>query len=221
MIRVLDREGRTVCFLDGDNAIPRDDSGKVIGERSGNDEHTTDLTRCAARWMTGQRALLDLGVTDVTQPATQADFGIASLDRECVADVVSPIKYVKKISGYWYTENVSDSLQLVIANVDLGGAPPGVGPGFTRSNRTLFTTNSRALATHLPREVLANADFDLKARATRRLVEALRLSREARVATLLTTAANFAASNRVAASAKWNGGSGLPLTDLFSALGKS
>jgi hypothetical protein len=218
MLIVRDAQGRILCRLEGDDATPRDEAGKVIAQRAGKDSETKTLTRLAAHWMSGGPALLDLGPSDVLKPGTEAEYSIPDSTMGCVADRVSPVKFVKHDQGYWYTENVGDAIQLVITTVDTVGDPPELSPGYTA---TLFRTVGYALRVKLPRELLGNADFDLKKRATRRLCEALRLSREARVATLLTTSANYLAANRIAASAKWNSTTGAPLTDLFKALAAS
>jgi len=214
MIRVRDARGRVLFHLEGDDAIPRDSAGKILAERAGADDETTKLTRLAARWMRGQ-ALLDLGPGDVLEPSMQADFGIPESD--CIGDIVSPIRFVKRSHGYYFLENVADTIQLVVADVAAsGGNPVEVQPGFTA---TKFTTVGRALAAKIPREVAGNADFDLKKRVLRRLVQALRLGRENRLAKLLTTSTNWAAGNRITAVAKWNGGATAnPLTDIFAAL---
>jgi len=207
--------GRPLAFLDGDRL--RDDSGKPVAERAGDDKQTLKLADRAAAWMVGRQVLMDLGMPDVALPATQADLGIPAL--ECVADQVSPIKYVPHDRGYFFYENVGDAVQLVIGNGTEAGAMTEVNLAVSKTN---FTTNGYALAAKLPRQLVANADFDVKKRVTRRLCEALRLGRETRVASLMTTSSSYAAGNVNAAVAKWNGGvNPTPLTDLFKALAAS
>lgn len=209
------RTGRPIGYIDGD--VARDTSGKVVGEASDTEDESVRLAKSAATWMDGRQVLMDLAPTDVSTPSVQADFGIPSGD--CIADQVSAVKYVKHIQGYWFGENVADAISLPMGNTSANASPPEINPGYTK---TLFTTVGYALAARLPRGLVDNADFDLKRRATRRLVEGLRLAREYRVAQLVTTAANFAAANQIAAAAKWNGGvTPTPLTDLFKALGAS
>lgn len=223
---VRDLSGRPRFYLDdADAEIARDANGKPVAARVGSDDESRKLADLAADWMAGRssgqiaerRLLADLSPADVLQPAFQADFGIPAGD--FVADVASPVYYVKQDRGYWYLENVADSLKLVVAASGGDGAASEVTPGYSS---TLFTTVGYALAAKLPRYLLANADFDLKSRSTFFLVQALKLLREQRVATLLTTASHWATANQVAAVAKWNGGSNpAPLTDLFAALAAS
>jgi hypothetical protein len=229
-VLVRDLRGAPLFYLEGDAL--RDENGKPVAARAGDDKKTMQLAEAASRWMrgdavpsssrwatddAGRSVLMDLGQGDVAFPATQADFGIPA--RECVADRASAVRLVKRDRGFWFQESVADAIQIVDATAAEAGAPGEINPLYTK---TAFTTVGYALAAKLPRLTVDNADFDLKKRATRRLVEALRLGREYRVATLLTTAANWAAGNQIAATAKWNGGvTANTLVDLFKALAAS
>lgn len=204
--------GRPFAFLDGERL--RDVNGKPVAARAGDDKQALKLADRAAAWMGGKPVLMDLGPGDVVVPATEADFGIPAL--ECIADVVSPVKYVKHDRGYFFYESVGDAVQLVVTSGTADAQAMEVNLAIAK---TQFTTTGYGIAAKLPRQILANADFDLKTRVTRRLVAALRLAREARMAALLTTTGNWPAGNQVAAAAKWDGGtSPNPLVDLFGAL---
>jgi hypothetical protein len=206
---------KSVLFVDGDRA--RDVNGKVVAVRSGSDEETAKLTLGAAEAMVGRKVLLDLAPADVVTPATQAEMGIP--DGDYVADLACPVRYVTHDRGYFYIENATDSIQLVLPEVSAAGSVPELNPNYTN---TLFTTIGYGLMAKLPRLVVGNADFDIRRRTVIRLVQALKLAREYRVWNLLTTSTSWAAANRVAATAKWNGGaSSDPLADLFTALSKS
>lgn len=216
---VRDLQGHVVGYLDGETL--RDENGKPFAVRSGKDADALTLADRAARWMDPRSVLManssaDLSPFDVSTPATQAEYGIPSLD--CIADRVSAPEYVKHLAGVAYAENVSDAVQEVRVNADIQGRPLVVNPGYTPVN---FTTKGYAVASMIPRLVANNADFDLKERATRRIVEALRLAREVRLAKLLTTAATFATGNQVGAGVKWNGLNPSPLADTFGALATS
>ena len=218
-IAVKDLDGKVVFHIDGEYA--RDDGGKRVAEPALlGEKREGKLGFLASRWMKGYSApgektfQLDLAPTDVSTPAAQASFGIN--DGECIADRVSRVRYVKHAAGVWYTENVGDATQLIVAEANLDGSPAVASPRFAP---TTFNTVGYALAVKLPQELLTNADFDLKRRATRYLVERLRLAREKRVAVLLMTAANWAAANQVAVSTKWNASTGAnPMADMFSGL---
>lgn len=226
---VRDLRGRPLFYLDSLEAeAARDVNGKVVAAReSGGDRHP-DLVRLGAAWMSGRspvaarlaaerKVLLDLAPGDVDYPATQADFGIPDGQRSpYVADLVSKVKFTKKDRGYFFAENVNDALQIVVGAAPSDGSPPLVNPGFVS---TQFITTGYALAAKLPRGLSENADFDLRKLTLRRLIDGLRLARENRIATLLQTSGNWNANNRIAATAKWNGGATAnPLTDMFAAL---
>ena len=207
--------GKPLGFLDGDHV--RDENGKPIADRAGDDAEAITLADKASRWMTGQLVTMDLGMPDVAQQATQADFGIPSGD--CCADVVSPITFVKSDRGVVYQESVQDATDHVFASGNAGGTPQEINPNYSGSK---FTTSGYALSAKIPRHVWNNADFDLKARTIRFLVEQLRLGREKRVAKLLTTAASWATDNQIAVAGAWNSSAASnTLTDLFAALGQS
>lgn len=213
--------GRPVGFLDGERV--RDDGGKPLAGRVGSDGQERTLSGLGADWMVGRKVLLDiargeLGIGDVATAAFQADYGIPTSD--VVADEVSAVRYVPHDRGVWYPENAADAIQLAETAAPAAGSGFGtIYPGFTS---TTFTTTGYAIGAKIPRQLNANADMNLKKRATRRVIEALRLAREVRVATLLTTSTNWASANRVTATAKWNGGATAnPLLDMMNALAAS
>jgi hypothetical protein len=224
---IRDLRGRSVGFLD-DDAV-RDASGDAVARPvlHGDERDVARLARVASRTMGGARSqglngnkvLLDLAPGDVATAQTEADYGTPLT--EFIADTVCPVRMVSHDRGYYYLENIGNTTQLVLCNTSTDGEPPEINPGFAK---TLFQTTGYALAAKLPKELLANADFDLKARVLRLLCEKLMLAREVRVATLLTTSTNYAAANRVAAAAKWNGAvttSINVLGDLFAAMALS
>lgn len=224
---VRDTNGVPLFVMDGD--VGRDTSGKPILSRTGSERRSRLLSAHAAAWMTGGKlkssmnddgvVLMDLAPEDVVTPTTQGQFPIPCQD--FVADVVSQVKLVPHDRGYWYLESVTDAIKVATPTAaDNGGAPVVFNPAY---GKTAFTTVGYALAAKLPRDISQNADWDLKLDATRFLTYALRLAREVRVATLLTTVANWPAANQVAVGAnKWNGGTAPnPLGNMFSALADS
>jgi hypothetical protein len=212
---VRDTRGRVLFRLEKDDAVPRDESGKIVGQRAGKDTQLKELALFAGMRMADLQ--LDLSPGDVVSPTTtRADFGIPGGWHEFVADEVSPVTYISHDRGSYFTENVTDGIKIVQAEMSLVGQQAEVHPGFTS---TQFTTQGYALAARIPKATMANADFDLRKRTVRFLVDALRRAREARVATLLTTAGSYAAANQIAAVAGWKTGTNpAPLTDLFKAL---
>jgi hypothetical protein len=216
---VRDLAGRGLFYIDGDlkslGDVARDDSGKIIAARASEDSHVVKMAKSASRWMNRERkVLMDLGISDILTPETEAEYGIPVTD--AIADIVSAVKYVKHVQGVWYPEDAGQAIQPVVANASGDGQ---VGEMNSHWTPTTFYTVGYALAAKLPRQLVANADWDIKARALRRLVEGLRLNREIRVANLLTLSTSYAAANRIAAAAKWNAGANNnPLYDLFKAL---
>jgi hypothetical protein len=218
MLALRDPSGRLIGYLDGD--VIRDDSGKVTATRTGKDADAIALADKAQAWMEGRSILLsssDLSPLDVATAKTQAEYGIPALD--CIADRVSPVEFIKNKAGVVYAENVADAVSPPDASMGDDAQPQRIDPGYTPAT---FTTVGFGLAAMIPRLVGANADFDLKSRATHRIVQGLRLLREARVATLLTTAGSYATANQIAATNKWDGGTNpAPLTNVFAALAAS
>lgn len=213
---LTDSSGRSLGFLDGERV--RDANGKAVLARASSDSEESRLAALAASYMGGRKVLLDLGPADVAVAATQASVSVAADDSGCVADAVSMVRFVPKDRGVLFAENAKDAISLVIPNTLSDGSAPEVNPSYSPIP---FVTTGYGLAAKLPRLVTANADFDLKAQTLRYLIEQLRLAREYRVATVITTGANWATGNQVAVSSgnKWNGGaSANPLADMFSAL---
>ena len=212
---VRDLSGRPVFTLTDKGEI-RDAHGKSAGKRVGPDDHAVRLAAQAASWMDGKSVQMDLGPSDVSTPATQAELGVGDDDNDYVADTVSRVVLSKQTSGVWYTQNPTDIIKLPLPSIGGHGTPPEVNPTYAS---TTFKTAGYALAARLPRMLVDNADFDIKKRTLRFLVESLRLAREYRVAALLTLSTSYAASNRIAATTKWNGTTNAdPLNDLFKAL---
>lgn len=214
MFVVHDLHGRLVGYLDDDKL--QDVNGKPFAHRASDEKHALSLSQQAARRMSGRTVLMDLGIGDVVQPATQFATDLPKPD--FVADKVSRVRLINHDRGVFFAENAGDQIQLVLPNGGTAsGAPVQVNPVFVN---TPFTTKAYALSAAIPRHVLNNADFDLEKRTIRRLVNGLRMAREIRVASLLTTQANWPASNQVSPGAnKWNAGTTPnPLGDMMSAL---
>lgn len=223
-IPVRNRDGVVLFHMEGDSL--RDVNGDVSARRVGTKGHRdAALGRIGATWMSGgsvalrsqplvtDRRLLDLAPGDVVQSATQVEYGIPD-GEEYVADIVSPVTFVRQDRGVWYPENVTDALAAPVPNASGQGTPAIVNPGWSPQS---FVTEPYALAAKLPTRVTANADFNLRLRALRHIVHGLRLWRESRIATLLTKASNWATANQTSATAKWNGATGAnPLADLYS-----
>jgi hypothetical protein len=120
--------------------------------------------------------------------------------------------------GVYYEEDASIAIKPAQPVMTVGGAVPLTDSLWNSAN---FIAPGYALGSKLPRGVIGNADWDIKTRTVKRIVEGLRLLREIRVAKLLTTTGSFAAANQITPAAKWNGAGATPLADLFNGLAAS
>lgn len=178
----------------------------------------TNNTR-TMRDTSGRLVTMDLGQSDVHADSALANvcFGFKLADG--IADEIAPVIPVAKASDKYFTWDKDDAFQpahnLLVAS---GGSVAELSP---RLSSTTFSTLPYALQAFIPTEVEANADTPLRPRmaATRRLMNALMLGRETRVATALRTAASYGSAYKatIAAGAKWNGGATSdPVRDLYT-----
>jgi hypothetical protein len=171
------------------------------------------------RDQSGRLVTMDLGVADVHIDAALSNVCFGFKLATGIADDISPVVPVAKASDKYYTWDKDDALQpaqhLAVA---AGGTVAEISP---RLSNAAFSTVNFALQAFVPTEVEANADGPLKPRmaATKRLMNAMMLGREQRVATMYRTAASYASAYKatIAAAAKWNGGaSSNPVQDLYT-----
>lgn len=215
MFVVRDTRGRVLFRLEKDDAQPREaETGEVIAQRAGKESELRELALFAGMRMAD--LTLDLTPGDVVSPTTtRAEFSIPGGWREFIADLVSPVTYIEKDRGTYFTENVADALQIVEAHQSMIGNPAEVNPRYAS---TSFVTQPYAIAARVPAPTMGSADFDLRKRTVRFLVDQLRRARELRVAQQLTTAANFAAANQIAAGTAWSGANPTQVANVFAAL---
>lgn len=158
---------------------------------------------------TGSRVVtMDLGVADVHIDAALPNYAAGYRLGEAVADLIAPPIVTSKASNYYQTWDDVNSFRRVKPNVaSSGAAVPEVSVSKTNN---LYQTVPYALGGFMPTEVETNADAPLRPfqKLVRRVMEALYLEREIRVATKFQTTGNWAAGQviTVAAGAKWNGG---------------
>jgi len=178
-----------------------------------------DLTRGVVqlRNQGGQLIEMDLGQADVHVDRTLASYAAGFRLQDGVADIASPVVTVPNASDKYWTWDKDDTFQLVQdMATSAGGAVKEIS---MRLSNTAFQTKQFALQAFVPTEVQANADAPINPTlaAMRRIMNAMMLAREARVATLLRTTANHANVTTLTSTTKWNGGSGSnPIQDLFS-----
>jgi len=165
----------------------------------------------------GQLVTMDLGQADVHVDRTLASYAAGYKLQEGVADVASPPIMVPNASDKYWTWDKDDTFQLVQdISSSAGGAVKEIS---MRLSNTNFLTKQYALQAFVPTEVQANADTPLNPSlaAMRRIMNAMMLAREARVANLLRTQASHANVTVLTGTTKWNGGAGSnPVQDIFT-----
>lgn len=167
----------------------------------------------------GRLVKMDLGYGDVHIDRGLANIAMGFKLAEGIADKACPVVGTPNASDKYWIWDKDDALQpaqnLLVAP---GGSVTEVSP---RLSNASFATVPYALQAFIPTELEANADSPLRIRASamNRLMNALLIGRETRVAAILKLAGNYAAGFKVSlgATAKWNGGSASnPVQDLFT-----
>lgn len=167
----------------------------------------------------GKLVTMDLGQADVHIDSALSGYAAGYKQFPGIADEVCPVVPVPKASDKYFTwdkDDVFQDVQDLVASP--GGSVKEISPRLSSSS---FSTTSYALQTFVPTEVSANADAPLapEMAAVRRLMNAINLGRERRVAALLTTSGNWSGGYSAAAAAKWNGGTNSdPVRDLYTAI---
>lgn len=197
-----------------DHLIPVRDS--ETGE-----EYTLDLknnTR-TMRDVSGRLVTLDLGQSDVHIDTALANVAFGFKLPVGIADEIAPVVPVSKASDRYFKWDKDDVFQQAeTLEVTPAGTIQELSP---RLSSSPFSTRAFALQAFVPTELEANADGPLRPRmaATNRLMNALMVGREVRVAAALRTAASYGAAfkSTILAAAKWNGGaSSNPVQDLYT-----
>jgi hypothetical protein len=162
---------------------------------------------------------MDLGQGDVHIDAALPNYAAGYKLASGCADIAMPAVVVPKASNKFFTWDTVNAFKRVIPNGGTsGGLVPEINPTLSSAS---YSTVEYALGAFVPTQVQANADAPLKPyqAAVNRIMNALLLEREIRVATLLQTSGSWDASvvTTLAAGAKWNGGaSSDPISDLHT-----
>lgn len=162
---------------------------------------------------------LDLGVPDVHIPSAMPNFITGYKNFQPMADVFSPPLVVPKQSDYYYQYDRKDAFQRAIPQAGAAGA--GVSEISPRFGSTQYKTITRAIGGFIPTELLSNADGALRLQNgyLRRIVNAMVLEREIRVAAMARTSGNWNSATTIAAGYQWNGGaSSDPIKDFHNAI---
>lgn len=171
----------------------------------------------------GRLFALDLAPTDVQAPRVSGPGVIGSLEGEHrAADIAAPIRKVSAMFGD--LQNLVTSSDLTKLVQPRGGAagaqPTAVNPHVVEN---AYNCKEFSVDVGVPHEVVRNADRDIPTALGEFARAVWKQHREFRVATVLTTSANWAAANFIAPSGGhlWSSTSGVPITDVFAGLAVS
>ena len=172
------------------------------------------------------KVLMDLSPGNVHIPSALPNVAFGYRLQEGVADIALPVIPVAKNQDYYFTWDLANAFEPVVATMGAPGAPVNeVNPTLSNSE---YTTLEYALGGFVTTEVEANADAPLRPyQATvTRVHSALRMNRERRVATALnnTAAGGWNANNVLALSSgqQWNAGvSSNPINNLHFIIQRS
>lgn len=164
--------------------------------------------------------LFDLGVSDVHIPAALPNYAAGYRNAPPMADIVSPVLPVDKLTNNFFTFDKNDAFQRAYPSLGgvSGGAVPEISP---RLSNAQYSCIERALGGRVSPQVEGNADAPLRImQATiKRVMNAMLLEREFRTQSLLRATANWNSGNvaTILAANKWNGGAGSdPLADIHA-----
>jgi hypothetical protein len=156
----------------------------------------------------GRLVKMDLAPTDVHIDSLLPNFNGGYHLAEGAADLAAPVIVTDKNSNKYNVWNQKDTFQRVASR---GGAPGAqVAEVNPNPNFSTYSCLEYALAAFVTVEVQANADVPLQplAAGTRRVLTALKLEREIRVATALRLAGNWNSNmlQALTSGTKWSGG---------------
>ena len=172
---------------------------------------------------------MDLGQSDVHLPAAMGNFAGGYHNETPMADMAAPPLMAKNFSDKYFVFDKNDAFQLAVPQVGAGGANvPEVPP---RLANFTYTCQEYALGGFVPTQVQASQDapLQIKQATAIRVMNALLMQRELRVASLLQTSANWNAQQvtTLASGAQWGsavgsalgaGASSDPVADIHNAM---
>lgn len=149
----------------------------------------------------GQTIQLSLSPSDVAVQEELDTFLAGYSNYQFRADEVAPPFLVDRDTDKFRLYSSNDAFERVQVESSMQAGVNQVDP---RTELGEYRVVDRALGNFMPTRIAANAKFDIKAGALRRVRVALDLDREIRVWNLLTTAGNWNANNVVAAGNPFN-----------------
>ncbi len=167
----------------------------------------------------GNTIAMDLGNSDVHQAAATPGYAAGYRNEAPMADMFAPPLLRTKPSDKFYTFAKEDAFQR--ATPIVGATSAQVAEISPRLANATFNTIEYALGGFVGTQLEAAADAALRIRqaTVTRVLNALMIEREIRVAALANTAANWDTTvvATLAAAAKWNGGvSSDPIADIHA-----
>lgn len=159
----------------------------------------------------------ELGTADVHQAAALPNYAAGYKNNAPMADQFAPPLLVGKPSDKYYTFAKEDAFQRAMPTI--GATAAQVNEIAPRIANATFTAIEYALGGFVGTQLEAAADAPLRIRQATmtRILNALTIERELRVATLATTSGTWDSTvySSLAAGAKWNGGaSSDPIADI-------
>jgi len=167
---------------------------------------------------------MDVGVGDVHIPSAMPNFASGYSNEPPIADLAAPVILSAKQTDKYFQYPKEDAYQRATPLVGAAGAgTPEIAP---RLSNAQFSAIARGLGGWVSTELQANQDapLNIKLATMDRIMNALLIERELRVATLMTTSANWDSGNvaTVLAAGKWNGGaSSDPVADIHARIDAS
>lgn len=167
---------------------------------------------------------MDVGVGDVHIPSAMPNFASGYSNEPPVADLAAPVILAQKHTDKYFQFPKEDAFQR--ATPVVGAPSANVAEISPRPSNTQYATVSHAIGGWVSTEIQANQDapLNVKMATMDRIMNALLIEREIRVATLMTTSSNWdsGAVATVIAANKWNGGTGAdPIADIHARIDAS
>ncbi len=205
MLDVVARAAASGVSLDG--SMPREafvDAAKTIRMRGWDDARTSQLVQ------------MDLGQSDVHQATPLPNYAAGYKNDVPLADIYSPPILVNVPSAKYYTFAKEDAFQRAMPSI--GATSAQVNEIAPRLENAQFAVTEYALGGFVGTQLESAADAPLKIRRATvdRVLNALLLERELRVAALAMASGTWDSTvyTALAAAAKWNGGlSSNPIKD--------
>ena len=167
---------------------------------------------------TGQRVSLSLAPSDVHDASEVPELLQSYKSLKFRGDEIVPVIPVDQLSDKYRIFNSDNAFQPIVVKTSNEGAIAEVDP---ESALTTYTCNLRAIGCFISAQTEMSAEFDVKARASKRCADAILRDIEIDDMTLIGTNTNWAASVRTAAATAWDQAGSTPIVDLQTAIRKS